>query len=506
MKGLFLKTQIYLVFCLLIGASRSHGTEKAALETKLSATIEIVVKDTAILNEGEMEIKLYQNGINTTFTLQTKLITIKLNKPTTKIVIPLSTSINYGTIDLTYKNQSKIYEKRLFYISNNTFIFENGDHIEVMLDQNKVQFSGKGSEKFNCLYEASKHQDIQQSQFKQIGKYRREKKYSEFFAYSKQVQDSLYNLKGQIVDKYAKSISRAVSDLIRTDIWAIYNSKIIETMFGNTTRFGTRYGEDHMNAVETAYQDYLENYQSDLFPDQILLESLRYCDALYWREYYAEQVLNRKNTVDPFTFRTGMIDKSYNGAIREKVHYLNSLARGKISEKMLDTYQEKKNTVINSKYQLAMRDLIKANTGKAFPFELKDSKGITRKLTDFRNKLIVMDFWYTGCINCVEQAKVLLPIIEGYKNNDKIVFVSISIDGSKNKQIWLKSIEKGIYTGKDEINLIAEGKNDELIKHYNIQGYPKLILISAEGNVITTNPPDPREEPLEFKALIDANI
>ena len=148
---------------------------------------------------------------------------------------------------------------------------------------------------------------------------------------------------------------------------------------------------------------------------------------------------------------------------------------------------------------------------KAFAFELKNTLGQVVTLEDFAEKTIVMDFWFTGCKGCVQVAKALHEsIIPEFANDSSVVFVSVCLD--INFLQWQRSLKKGLYTSKEQINLFTMGMGTAhpLFKHYHYSGCPQLLLIDKEGILITSTPPIPfpgaTNSINEFISLIKNNL
>lgn len=122
----------------------------------------------------------------------------------------------------------------------------------------------------------------------------------------------------------------------------------------------------------------------------------------------------------------------------------------------------------------------------AYNFSLPDSSGSIIKLSDFRGKVVIVDFWFTGCIPCRYLKKDLEELIFPYRN-DELVVVTISID--KSMEYWKKGgLESGLYTGEDNINLYTEGLgwNHPIMKHYNFISVPNLLVIDKTGNLVSS--------------------
>ena len=124
-------------------------------------------------------------------------------------------------------------------------------------------------------------------------------------------------------------------------------------------------------------------------------------------------------------------------------------------------------------------------TKPAYNFNLPDAKGKQVHLTDFKGKVAVIDFWFTGCINCMNFYHNSFSKAEKlFENNPDVVFVSICID--KNKATWLKSLDKGRYASKSCVNLFTQGKGDQhqVIKSYQVSTYPQPIIINRKGELV----------------------
>ncbi|MFD2035488.1 TlpA family protein disulfide reductase [Belliella marina] len=136
--------------------------------------------------------------------------------------------------------------------------------------------------------------------------------------------------------------------------------------------------------------------------------------------------------------------------------------------------------------------LAQGDKEKAFPFELKDTLGQVVKLEDFAGKILVMDFWFTGCKGCVQVAKALHDtIMPEFSNDSSVVFISVSLD--INFLQWKRSLKSGLYTSDKQVNLftMGMGSTHPLFKYYRYSGAPQMLLIDKEANLISSSPPMP---------------
>jgi len=116
-------------------------------------------------------------------------------------------------------------------------------------------------------------------------------------------------------------------------------------------------------------------------------------------------------------------------------------------------------------------------------FTLKDMKGKSVSLSDFKGKLVYIDFWgvYCGpCIGDIEESGA--KVHEKYKDKD-VVFLNICLD--EKGSAWTNKIKE---LKLDGVNLVAEGwTNNQICKDYNINGIPHYVLIDKEGKIINNN-------------------
>ncbi len=91
------------------------------------------------------------------------------------------------------------------------------------------------------------------------------------------------------------------------------------------------------------------------------------------------------------------------------------------------------------------------------------------------------------------------PMIEEFKDDPRIKFVSLCVDG--HKKSWLESIAKGPYTHPNSINLYVAGhgieisKRHPLLAKYNITSYPTVMIVRS-GKLFSAEPPfpDPKDK------------
>ena len=124
-------------------------------------------------------------------------------------------------------------------------------------------------------------------------------------------------------------------------------------------------------------------------------------------------------------------------------------------------------------------DLLKPGT-KAPDFSLKTPNGKTIRMSDFKGKYIVLDFWASWCPDCIKDLPNMKRMYDTYSKRG-IVFLGISFDDKKEN--WTAALEKhGIeYT---QISELKKWKETDISKAYNIKWIPSLYLIDPKGKVV----------------------
>ncbi|MFO7673668.1 MAG: TlpA disulfide reductase family protein [Lutibacter sp.] len=117
--------------------------------------------------------------------------------------------------------------------------------------------------------------------------------------------------------------------------------------------------------------------------------------------------------------------------------------------------------------------------GQFIDINAKDLEGNTIKLSDFKGKVIILDFWAFWCHYCHEQNQEEFPILkEKYKNED-FVIISYSVD--VDHKTWKKYSEAD---GIDWVNISnLGGVKDKVVAQYGVQVYPTSFIIDKEGNL-----------------------
>jgi thiol-disulfide isomerase/thioredoxin len=126
---------------------------------------------------------------------------------------------------------------------------------------------------------------------------------------------------------------------------------------------------------------------------------------------------------------------------------------------------------------------------KAPAFTLSDINGKMVSLSDFKGKLIYLDFWASWCGPCLKEIPPSKKLQQQLKDFEEIVFINISFDHDTTR--WREVVEAKKMTG---IQLISpRGKESEVLKNYDVMTIPRFFIIDKNGMIIDSNAKSPGE-------------
>lgn len=117
-------------------------------------------------------------------------------------------------------------------------------------------------------------------------------------------------------------------------------------------------------------------------------------------------------------------------------------------------------------------------------FTTTDIHGKQVKLSDFKGKYVLLDFWASWCRPCRDKAKEIKAIYPQLKARG-IVMCGINLDEKRDQ--WAKATQEDgiIWSNTGELKAF---KDNQIAQAYKVQQLPTLFLIGPTGEIIKQNP------------------
>ena len=168
-------------------------------------------------------------------------------------------------------------------------------------------------------------------------------------------------------------------------------------------------------------------------------------------------------------------------------YYLNIYSTSWGREIVQNLYNSLSNSNRQTTYAKETAEYLRLNknikVGDRFvDFTERDEMDRIVSLSDFKNKVVLIDFWASWCFGCIERNLELSKIYEQYKDNGFEIF-AVSLDG--NRQNWIDAILKSNVKWVNVCDL--KGKRSEPVLIYGVSAIPDNFLIDRNGIVVSRN-------------------
>jgi peroxiredoxin len=193
-------------------------------------------------------------------------------------------------------------------------------------------------------------------------------------------------------------------------------------------------------------------------------QSLAVIYALYQQLDHSQMLFNREEDFRYFRAADSVFYRRY-----PKIPYVNML-RANVVE-------------LNQSYNTLQWNRMISMLGQEAPeIALTAPDGKVVKLSDKREKYVLLDFWASWCAVCRSDNANLLEIYEKY-NLKGFEIYQVSLDSSK--ALWEQAIAEDSLPWTNVCDF--RYWNSEVVELYQIETIPSNFLIDREGSIITKN-------------------
>ncbi|WP_171047847.1 TlpA family protein disulfide reductase [Pedobacter xixiisoli] len=387
------------------------------------------------------------------------------SKDSWKIKLPS----RFAYLNISYRKSGR---SQSFFKYRYTYLIAEGDRLQCEIFKDFVRFTGDGSAKMNLqaqlfhLMETPIDSTVP---------------FEEYIV----ARNDIYLRQLDLLDDNKKLISTDELAYLRDQCYGLRNWDILRLL-----RFRLKFRKDDKSFQTKDVLAWLEAGDAKYISTQDIVAPYL-MDYLYQKEKFTTELsvngkqLARKlleNITSKFEPRI-----SYHLKMLMLTHFYS------YNEEVLQDFKETTPVVDDRQYAAIFKhfDSSFSKGKRAYDFAYPDTSGRINRLDDFKGKIVVIDFWFVGCIPCLELAKQMKKIGHGLKGRD-VVFITANVD--QNQAKWKNAVKEGNYTHQGTINLFLGGMKSPILRHYNITAYPRLIIIDKHGLIVTSTPVVPIDE------------
>lgn len=381
-----------------------------------------------------------------------------------------------GNFDLVLPLEKPGY----YQIGRNTLYLTPGDDMEVYLGTSQPQstFKGKGMEANTYL---KGRLFPKAGSFLEAGR-----NIKNSFEATRHVVDSLAGLRRAQL-KQLKNVSREFKRLEAMRIEAdVVNSYMSYPFYSDTMFEGVKTDEEALKVLEKFHAS-IRDLVNPMLKE--LAASDDYLDVAVVRDVLLDACENKT-----FDFKRSVRLQELNEVLKKGEEFDESLTPAKYKE-FRSFAEGLKNKDFGEVFLGRLERRAKLMEGRpAIDLDVMTADGKQGKLSDYKGKVMYIDFWATWCGPCMGEMPHFNELSKNYPN---IRFIGISVDESE--KAWKNRIANGDHGAV--LELICHDSRTKT--GWDITGIPRFLLIDEDFNIISAEAPRPSQraeiEPLLSK-------
>jgi Peroxiredoxin len=470
--------------------SRVHGQPADSAES----TAIITIIDTSLIDGDTVSLVIWDNIISNS---KKSLLTNRQTKSKAKAEqctfrIQLNNNYSYFSIGYGYLRGVLMPIMDTYLIcpgdsivvnisspTEEAYIIQSDKGKQINVGRHKFKFSGLGHLKYECVSQLRETADKASIEWGD-SLYRTNAFDTFVVGYHKRMKYIL-SRQQEVLENFRDSIDPEISKLILTNFVGRTALDFFQAVHLNYSIQRHTIPKYQVENAKRYYLKHLNNVMPFHLPDSILSESYSLSDA-YLK--YAQVLNDFMEGVNVYN----LICNKLTGSFKEKVlvnYFLNYIEDSNVDSKISMSLTLIKNPLFTRELRRLIDDHKPGTLLSNAP--LIDVNGNFVQLSDFRGKVLFIHFWFTGCSGCARYYKDYLTVVEKELKDSRIEFISISVDGTKEK--WNEGLSSNKFTSSKSINVYTGGKGIQhpLISQLVISNYPHILIADTDSRIVFNN-------------------
>jgi thiol-disulfide isomerase/thioredoxin len=110
---------------------------------------------------------------------------------------------------------------------------------------------------------------------------------------------------------------------------------------------------------------------------------------------------------------------------------------------------------------------------------LKDMQGQPHSLSEYKGKVVILNFWATWCVPCKQEMPIFVDVSKKYRDRG-VVVVAASLDDDKTR----KYIPQFAKSFKMDFPILVDASSDNMHELGLGESIPSTVFLDADGNLV----------------------